>query len=80
MTLSTTAPEESTNSAEVPGWISSRIRRMKESSMPTSVMLPVSAPIPAPIAMPSSGTKKMSPNSIPQNAPPRAPAPVMLCS
>src|SRR3954454_7298097 len=79
-TLSTTAPEERTNSAEVPGWISSRILRMNESSMPTSVMLPVSAPIPAPIAMPSSGTKKISPNSMPQTAPPSAPAPARFLS
>ena len=75
-----TASEDIRNSADVPGVISSRMVRMKSSSMPTSVIDPDSAPMPAPTAMPSSGTKKIRPKSRPQKDPPMAPAPVRLCS
>ena len=55
--------------AEVPSVTFSRTRFMKSSSIPTSVIEPLSAPIPAPIAAPRKGTKKISPNRKPQNAP-----------
>src|SRR5215211_1981266 len=53
---------------------------MKSSSIPTSVIEPLSAPMLAPIAAPRKGTKKISPNRKPQKAPLIAPAPPMLCS
>ena len=79
-TLSSTASEVMTKSAEVPGVTFSRTSLMKPSSMPTSVSAPVRAPVAAPMAAPSSGTRKMSPNSSPQKAPPSAPAPARLWS
>jgi hypothetical protein len=79
-TRSTTASEVSTNSADVPGVICSRVRRMKSSLMPTAESLPASAPAAAPIAAPSSGTRNSSPKSSPQKAPPSAPAPARFAS
>src|ERR687897_1673078 len=80
MTLSgAVAPLVSANSAEVPSVTFSRTCLMKSSSIPTSVIEPLSAPMLAPIAAPRKGTKKISPNRKPQKAPLIAPMPAMLC-
>src|SRR5829696_1252671 len=73
------APLVSANRAEVPSVTFSRTCLMKSSSIPTSVIEPVSAPMLAPIAAPRNGTKKISPNRKPQKAPLIAPTPAMLC-
>ena len=79
-TLSCTASEVMTNSAEVPGWTSLRTESMKSSSIPTSAIDPLTPPSAAPTAMPKSGTKNSSPNSNPQNEPESAPTPARLCN
>jgi hypothetical protein len=73
--LSITASEVRTKRADVPGVTWSRTRLMNASSMPTSLIIPVSPPTAAPTAIPRNGTKKIRPNNMPQNAPPSAPAP-----
>jgi hypothetical protein len=76
-TLSGTAFDDITNSADVPGATFSRTSLMNPSSIPTSAIDPESAPNVAPTANPSNGTKKINPNNSPQKLPPNAPAPLM---